>query len=337
MKFSLSKHHLKYKKPAGTSRGVLTYREVFLLKAKDSKNNEGIGECGIIPGLSIDDVPDYEQQLVSFVELLNTGKLPDPAFFNQFPSIAFAYECAMLDVKQGGKQVYFDTPYTQRKAGIPINGLVWMGDLEAMWQEAQEKIKAGFECIKLKIGFHEFDAECRLLEKIRKFKPASQLELRVDANGAYPPDDALKVLKELKRFELHSIEQPIKAGQWEAMEELCSKSPVSIALDEELIGIDAATRGKTLLKTIKPHWLVLKPGLLGGLSAADKWIKLAQEHKTGWWATSALESNIGLDAIAQWVSKYESANYQGLGTGQLYEKNFKPETEIVKGVLWRRG
>jgi o-succinylbenzoate synthase len=335
MKFSLSKHNLKYKKPVGTSRGVLTHREVFLLEAIDNKGNKGLGECGIIPGLSIDDVHDYEQQLVNFVELLNTGKLPDPHFLKKFPSIAFAYECAMLNVQQGGKQVYYDTPYTQRKAGIPINGLVWMEDLEEMWQEAQDKIKAGFECIKLKIGFHEFDAECRLLEKIRKFKPASRLELRVDANGAYAPDDALKILKELKRFELHSIEQPIKAGQWEAMGEICAKSPVPVALDEELIGLDPESSGNDLIKKIKPQWLVLKPGLLGGFGVAEKWIKLAQNHQTGWWATSALESNVGLDAIAQWVSTFDSKMYQGLGTGQLYEQNFKPETEIVKGVLWR--
>lgn len=335
MKFSLTKHSLKYKKPAGTSRGVLTHREVFLLQATDKKGNKGLGECGIIPGLSVDDVPNYEQQLVNFVELLNTGKQPEPHFLKKFPSIAFAYECAMLDVKQGGIQQFFDTPYTQRKAGIPINGLVWMGDLEEMWQEVQDKIKAGFECIKLKIGFHEFDAECRLLEKIRKFKSASRLELRVDANGAYAPDDALKLLKELKRFDLHSLEQPIKAGIWETMEEICAKSPLPIALDEELIGVDVETQGNTLIKKIKPQWLVLKPSLLGGLGVAENWIKLAHNHKTGWWATSALESNVGLDAIAQWVSTFDSKMYQGLGTGQLYEKNFKPETEIVKGVLWR--
>ncbi len=243
-------------------------------------------------------------------------------------------ETAVNDLQNGGRHIVFENDFSAKGKGIPINGLVWMNDTATMLEEARQKIEQGFTCIKFKVGALDFDAECRMIEAVRKVYNAFKLEIRLDANGAFHPDNALDQLRDLSRFDLHSIEQPIKAGQWELMEELCAKSPLKIALDEELIGLDVYTRGATLLKTIKPAYLIFKPSLLGGFSHTRAWIDLCHKHDTGWWITSALESNIGLNAIAQFTANYHVQMPQGLGTGQLYINNFSSPLVIHKAHLW---
>jgi O-succinylbenzoate synthase len=333
---SISKHVLKFKRPATTSRGAYKERTIYLLTIHNSINPDvmGIGECAPLKGLSIDDRPDYEAELNRLVKQINKNKADDFSF-TEFPSVKFGLETALLDLKNGGRRIIYQNFYAIGRQGIPINGLIWMDDIEAMKEEALKQIAKGYECIKLKIGAHDFEDECNLLAFIREQKGGDKLILRVDANGGFKNDDALYQLKELKRFYLHSIEQPIKKGQLEQMAELCAKSPVPIALDEELIGIYHETDMDKMLSVVKPHFLVLKPNLLGGFVQTDLWIKQAQKHNAGWWITSALESNIGLNAIAQYAAGFQSALHSGLGTGQLYVSNFVPYTRVDKGYLWR--
>ncbi|MBC7425854.1 MAG: o-succinylbenzoate synthase [Bacteroidia bacterium] len=337
LKALIEKHTLVYKKPATTSRGSLNERNLWLLKVWNSERPQiiGIGECAVLPGLSVDDVPDYEDKLNLLVESINNGKKAEELDLDAFPSIMFGLETALLDLKIGGKRILFENFYSIGRQGIPINGLIWMASKEEMLNEIKLKIAANFKCIKIKIGSLDFDEECRLLESIRKENPVQKLELRVDANGAFDSLDALRKLKELKTFDLHSIEQPIKAGHQEMMQEICAKSPVPVALDEELIGKRPDVEADKLLKFIMPAFIIIKPGLVGGFTKSDKWVKAAQKQKIGWWATSALESNIGLNAIAQWVAGYNPIIPQGLGTGHLYTKNFKPYTRIENGFLWK--
>lgn len=333
---SISKHTLHFKRPATTSRGLYTDRTIYLLSIHNALNPEitGIGECAPLAGLSIDDRNDYEAKLKLLVKQINLNKADDFPF-NEFPSIKFGLETALLDLKNGGRRIVFQNFYAIGRQGIPINGLIWMDDLESMKAEAVEKIARGFECIKLKIGALKFDKELELLAFIRAQKGGDKLILRVDANGAFKPADAIHKLNELKAFNLHSIEQPIRQGQPEAMAELCAISPVPVALDEELIGIHDESDMQQLLQTIKPQYIVLKPNLIGGFVQTDLWIKTAEKYKTRWWITSALESNIGLNAIAQYAAGFQSALHSGLGTGQLYTNNFTPFTRIDKGFLWR--
>ena len=333
---SISKHTLEFKKPATTSRGIYTERHIYLLNIHNAINPNvvGVGECAPLKGLSIDDRPDYESELRKLVKQINENKADD-FNFNEFPSIKFGLETALLDLKNGGRKIIFQNLYAIGRMGIPINGLIWMDNIEAMKEEVIEKIAKGFECIKLKIGALDFEKELRLLAFIREQKGGDKLILRVDANGAFKAKDALEKLNELKQFNLHSIEQPIKKGQWDLMKELCAKSPVPIALDEELIGVHEESEMERMIQTISPQYIVIKPNLIGGFVQSDLWIKMAEKYNKGWWITSALESNIGLNAIAQYAANSGSKIHSGLGTGQLYMGNFTPFTHIKEGYLWR--
>jgi o-succinylbenzoate synthase len=333
---SIRKHSLKFKKPATTSRGNYKERTIYLLSIHNALNPTvvGVGECAPLSGLSIDDRKDYESKLEELVKQINKNKADDFPF-HEFPSIKFGLETALLDLKNGGRKIVFQNFYAIGRQGIPINGLVWMDGLEEMKEEVLEKIEKGFDCIKIKIGALKFEKELELLAFVRGQKGGDKLILRVDANGAFKLNEAMEKLEALKPFNLHSIEQPIKAGQIEAMAELCKNSPIPIALDEELIGIHKEEDMLKLLETIKPQYIVLKPNLVGGFVQTDLWIKTAEKLNIGWWITSALESNIGLNAIAQYAAGFPKAIHSGLGTGQLYVDNFMPYTRIDNGFLWR--
>jgi o-succinylbenzoate synthase len=329
------KYILQFKHPSGTSRGILTEKVswfIFLISQQKSEIT-GIGECAPLKGLSIDDRADFENKLAEVCINPNNFLYNNEAL-KDFPSIRFGLEMALLDLKQGGKKVLFPSTFIEGKDSISINGLVWMGSIESMLAQYSEKIGAGFSCIKLKIGSINFEDEMKLIESIRKEYSSDQVEIRVDANGAFKPQEAVEKLKRLSIFNIHSIEQPIGTNQWDNMAELCLKSPIPIALDEELIGIFDAGQKKKMLETINPQFIILKPTLLGGFKASQEWIALAEEMGIGWWVTSVLESNIGLNAIAQWTYTLGNKMPQGLGTGQLYLNNFACPLNIDKGKLF---
>ena len=317
---TFKKYTLTFKNPAGTSRGVLYDKECFILYIQDENGRTGRGECNLFRGLSPDDVPDYEEQLVWLCTHIN---LPAEDIFGKlkkFPSILFGYEQAVANLMHGGS-VYFPSNFTEGKDNIRINGLIWMGTVDYMRTQIQRKISDGFDCIKLNIGT-DWPAEFQILSELRKDFPASALEIRVDANGAFSADEAPKILDQLASLQIHSIEQPIKAGQSAAMARLCHNTPVPVALDEELIGVHDEETKHELLDFIRPQYIILKPALVGGFRGADSWIAAAENLQIGWWITSALESNIGLNALAQYTYRKHSAMPQGLGTGALYVENF---------------
>jgi o-succinylbenzoate synthase len=334
--YHIKEYHLPYIKAATTSRGSLNNRRVWLIDVyhKHQLFQKGTGECGIIPGLSPEDHEDFEADLYKVIEQLNNGLGHDEVFLERYPALRFALETALIDLKNGGKQLLFDSAYCRGEAGIPINGLVWMGDIEEMEKEAIHKIQSGFDCIKLKIGAKDFDKECALIHSIRKRYDAGSLMIRLDANEAFHVSDALYQIKQLASLGIHSIEQPIPRRMWDHMHDICTSSPIPIALDEELIGLNPYERGAELIEHLQPQYLILKPSFTGGLKRCDQWIQLCEKHRIGWWATSALESNVGLNAIAQWVSTKQNHLHQGLGTGQLYRHNFQPVTSISDGHLW---
>lgn len=334
MQLSYEKHTLEFKKPAVTSRGSYNSKVSWIVKLSEG-NITGIGEASPLPDLSTDGQADLESVLKGCQELMEEGgDLQETLFLiSQYPSLLFALECAWLDLQNGGNKILFQTAFTKSETGIPINGLVWMSDIDEMYVQAKQKLEDGFRCIKFKVGAHDHDAECRLLEKLRKEYSAFKLEIRLDANGAYAPDLAPSILKDWARFEIHSIEQPIKAGNWDLMAEVVAKSAVKIALDEELIGVQKSDFSK-LLNTIKPAYLILKPTLLGGFKICDAWIENSHKNSVGWWATSALESNVGLGHIAQWVSTKNTQMAQGLGTGALFTNNFNSQVYLNKDVMW---
>ncbi len=326
------KYILNFKRPSGTSRGVLAEKETWFLKLK--KNDKiGFGECGILRGLSIDDRTDYEEKIQWLCENINRDKEELLAELKEFPSLQFGLEMALQSLQAENPFVHFPSDFTNGEKKIPINGLIWMGEKPFMKQQIDQKLTEGFSCIKLKIGAIEFDKELELLQFIRKEYPADQIELRVDANGAFSPKEALVKLKALSKFELHSIEQPIKQGQFEEMKKLCASTPLPIALDEELIGVFEKENKRKLLEKISPQYIILKPSLVGGFQGTQEWIDLAEELKIGWWITSALESNIGLNAIAQWTAILNTTMPQGLGTGSLYTNNIKSPSEVVGETL----
>ncbi len=320
MKAAYTRYDLQFSFPAGTSRGVLTSKETYFIKLWYEENPYiyGIGECAIFRGLSADDCPDYEDKLKEVCE--NIDKL-DSIDLTGWSSIRFGIETALLDLRHGGMRCICPTAFYEGRQSITINGLVWMGDKDTMQQRVEEKLQAGFHCIKLKIGAIDFEAELSLLASVRERFSREEIELRVDANGAFTPENVRQRLDALARYDLHSIEQPLRQGQWDFMSRLCEDTPIPIALDEELIGIDIPEEKIHLLNAIKPQYIVLKPALVGGLSGASAWIEVAAERNIGWWITSALESNIGLNAIAQWASCMPLSMPQGLGTGQLYINN----------------
>jgi o-succinylbenzoate synthase len=345
MQFSYIKRTLQFRFEAGTSRGVLKTRDVYWIKVVDQSfpEVEGWGEAAPLVKLSIDDRPDFEQVLSQILNGLGqqTWSRVQEEILNQvsdripsdFPSIRFGVETALLDLVNGGQKKIFTTPFVENERAIPINGLIWMGDRDFMFQQIEQKLQEGFDCIKMKIGAIDFEQELSLLRYIRDRFSADQVTLRVDANGAFSPGEAMKKLEKLAEFNLHSIEQPIAAGQWQDMHRLCASTPLPIALDEELIG---ETDKERLLDTIQPQYLIFKPSLIGGILETQKWIRLAEERNIGWWMTSALESNIGLNAIAQLTDTFAPEMPQGLGTGKLFYNNLDSPLEISRGKIYYR-
>ena len=327
--------YLHIKKPAGTSRGVYTQRKSWFIHLSSTESPEriGIGECAPLPNLSCDDVPEYEEVLSNACQrFMETGSI-DIEGLRNYPSILFGLETALRQY-QANSTALWDTPYSRSEVGIPINGLIWMGSYKEMIEQVEAKIKAGFRCIKLKIGAIDFEEELNILRIIRQHFTAKEIELRVDANGAFSPFDAMDKLKHLAELDLHSIEQPIRAGQWEEMARLTSSTPLPIALDEELIGCNQPEKKAELLTAIQPEYIILKPSLHGGIQGGEEWIKEAEKRQIGWWITSALESNIGLNAIAQWCATFKNPLPQGLGTGALFTDNIDMPLEIRQDCLW---
>ncbi len=315
-------YQLKFKFEAGTSRGVLTERNSFfiLLIHTDFPHQIGVGEVSPLLGLSIDFEANIPLLLTQFTKNFTPETLKNPAL-KSFPALLFGLETAYLDWKNGGKRIIFENNFSKGIDKLWINGLIWMGNEASMQKQIEEKLEKNFRCLKLKIGALDFETELNIIKNIRKNFSAKEMILRVDANGAFEPENALEKLKKLAEFDLHSIEQPIKANQIEKMAELCQKSPLPIALDEELIGIMDKKDKENLLKTIQPPFIILKPTLLGGFEATKEWIDIAKNMKIDWWITSALESNIGLNAIAQFTANFQNPLPQGLGTGGLYHNN----------------
>jgi o-succinylbenzoate synthase len=326
---------LHFKQPAGTSRGVYNTRKVWYIEISSMENPsiKGIGECAPLPNLSCDDVPQYEEVLQQACSrVAREGNIPTESL-RDYPSILFGLETALRHYETGSLALW-DTPFSRGEAGIPINGLIWMGNFEEMYRQIEAKMEAGYRCIKLKIGAIDFDAELTLLKHIRSRFSVKDIELRVDANGAFSPAEAMHKLDALSKLDLHSIEQPIRAGQWEEMARLTARTPLPIALDEELIGHNTPEIKKELLSAIRPQYIILKPSLHGGICGSNEWIAEAEKQNIGWWVTSALESNIGLNAIAQWCATLHNALPQGLGTGQLFTDNIDLPLEIRKDCLW---
>ncbi|MDX5420974.1 MAG: o-succinylbenzoate synthase [Hymenobacteraceae bacterium] len=346
MKLNLSyyPHTLQFKFDARTSRGAISEHKVYYVKLwrDDEPEVTGVGECAPLAGLSIDYRPDLEQKLEELTRLfrrevidIQPGEpLPGRLQLQEWPALRFALETALLDLQHGGTRLICQNDFSQGKKGIPINGLIWMGDSAFMQQQIKQKLKEGYTCLKLKIGGLDFAKELEILQSIRETADAGQLTIRVDANGAFRAPEAYKKLERLARYDIHSIEQPIRQGQPQEMAELCAYTPVPIALDEELIGVQETEEKEALLDTIRPQYIILKPTLAGGLSASQEWIRLAEERSIGWWMTSALESNIGLNAISQFTAEYAIGMPQGLGTGQLYHNNIPSPLQIEQGQLW---
>ncbi len=341
MRADVEERVLHFKQPAGTSRGVYTTRRIWLVTLTDG-DRRGVGECAPLPALSCDDLPDYGDLLRAkcsdFAAALEAGDQAVGTFFEtlrDYPSMLFGLETALLNLRHGDR--LFGTAFSRGETGIPINGLVWMGTYEEMSERMEQKLAQGFRCVKLKIGAIDFDSELELLARIRRRFSRHDVELRVDANGAFSWEEALHRLEQLSQYGLHSIEQPIKAGQWSRMAQLCRESPLPIALDEELIGVNAPEQKRQLLDTIRPQYIVLKPSLHGGMRGCREWIAAAAQRGVGSWITSALESNIGLNAIAQFCSSVYGDDIsmpQGLGTGQLFTDNIDMGLEIKGDKLW---
>ncbi len=333
MKASCHQYFLDFKRPSGTSRGILTEKETWFIVLEEN-GKKGIGECGILRGLSADDRPDYAQKMQWTCENIHLGEQKLWEALIEFPSIQFGVEMAFQSLRSENPFVLFPSEFTKGQKSIAINGLVWMGDEAFMKTQIEEKIADGFHCIKLKIGAIDFQKELYLLRFIRHNFTADQIEIRVDANGAFDSNDALYKLNQLAGFEIHSIEQPIQKRQPDSMSELCKNTPIPIALDEELIGVFSYVEKEQLLQKIQPQYIILKPSFVGGFRGTQEWISLAEKYNIGWWITSALESNIGLNAIAQWTFLKQNEMPQGLGTGSLYTNNFDCPLKVQNGQLW---
>ena len=364
-KIEISERTLHFKQPAGTSRGVYTTRHSYYLTltSDEMPEVEGVGECATLPDLSCDAKPEYEMTLRQVCQMVEQmGRIPYD-MIRAYPSITFGLETAFASffdaakkklgtmnlsegktsveiLKEAGISVpmgmenlvdLFDSPFGRGEEGITINGLVWMGTYEEMLARLEEKLQAGFHCVKLKIGAIDFFKELDLIKRIRDVYTKEQVELRVDANGGFLPENAMSQLEALAKYDIHSIEQPIKQHQWPKMAQLCRETPLPIALDEELIGVNVRSMKQALLDTIRPQYIILKPSLHGGIYGCNEWIELANQRGIGSWITSALESNIGLNAIAHYAAKIYGPNVQmpqGLGTGQLFTDNIPMPLEI---------
>lgn len=338
-------HQLKFRFDAGTSRGVLRTKNTYFIRVTSTAfpGIAGNGEAGPLPGLSVDDTGDFMGQLTSVLNKIEQADIPihetsildflATIIPDGLPSVRFALETALLDLINSGEKRILANHFFDRQQPIPINGLIWMGEKDFMLKQIREKLEGGFNCIKIKIGAIDFKQECDLLRFIRTKYGQEDVSLRVDANGAFKSEEALPKLELLSKYALHSIEQPIKQGNIDKMAVLCRNTPVPIALDEELIGVNGIANQANLLDAISPQYIILKPTLLGGISATQQWIKIASERNIGWWMTSALESNIGLNAIAQLASTFNPGLPQGLGTGQLYHNNITSPLKIVNGNI----
>ena len=322
MKAAYAPYRLIFKAPAGTSRGILLHKDTYFLKVWDESNPEvyGLGECALFKGLSREDTPLYESKLREMCQNIGLGKSTD---LSEYSSLQFGLETALCDLSNGGRRVVVDTPFVHGETTIPINGLVWMGSFDEMSARIEEKLSAGFSTIKLKIGAIDFESELELIRQLRGRFSSETLTIRVDANGGFSPEEALPKLNRLAAYGIHSCEQPIKPNQWAEMRKICAESPIHIALDEELIGITDPMQMFMLLHEIAPQYLIIKPSLMGGFAGAQEWLKMAKMTNTGAWFTSALESNVGLNAIAQVVAKFNPLIPQGLGTGALYTNNIE--------------
>ncbi len=332
MRANYYKHILEFKRPSGTSRGVLKVKETWFIVIEHG-HKRGIGECGILRGLSIDDTPEYEEKLKWACQNIHLGKEALYDALREFPSIQFGVEQAFLSLHSQNPFELFPSDFTQGKQSIPINGLVWMGEKEFMKKQITEKIALGFDCIKLKIGAIDFEEELDLLGYIRSQFSADTIEIRVDANGAFSPANALQKLESLAKFDLHSIEQPIRQGQFDEMRSLCQKTPLPIALDEELIGVFDLNQKSELITHIKPQYIIIKPSLVGGFKGTTDWLSVLDNRSIGWWITSALESNVGLNAITQFTYTLNSSMPQGLGTGALYTNNIESPLQVNQGAI----
>lgn len=343
VKFKVFPHLLKFRFEAGTSRGSFTQKETWFIKANEvgERSLHGWGEASPLKGLSIDYSPDYGKKLRAVLDHIEGLEVPEKGLLDfiaantpvEMPSLRFGVETALLDLMNGGTHTIFTGPFSEGKQRIPINGLVWMGDKAFMQQQIDEKLKKGFNTIKMKVGAIDFDTELQLLEGLREAYTVEDLTLRVDANGAFTPEDVVEKLTALAALGIHSVEQPIKPGQRQLMYDLCHAELLPIALDEELIGINSHEEKKQLLEDTQPQYIILKPSLLGGIKACKEWIGIAESMKIGWWMTSMLESNIGLNAIAQFTALFNPELPQGLGTGQLYHNNIESPLIIKKGHL----
>ncbi|MBD1396307.1 o-succinylbenzoate synthase [Pontibacter sp. JH31] len=344
LQLSITPHLLQFKFDARTSRGAMATHRVYYLTLFDTANPgiAGVGECAPLPGLSLDATPDLEPKLKVLQEWINHSEVSADLLqdylvsdaLREWPALRFGLETALLDLKNGGRKRIYDNAFSRGKQGIPINGLVWMGNKAFMQEQIHQKLTQGYTCLKLKIGSLDFATELEILKQIREVASAVDLTIRVDANGAFSPEEAFRKLERLARYDIHSIEQPIRQGQLEQMQQLCAYTPIPIALDEELIGVQDAEQQVALLDFVKPQYIILKPTLVGGMQASAAWIDLAETRKIGWWMTSALESNIGLNAISQFTANYPVSLPQGLGTGQLYHNNIESPLQIQAGTLW---
>ena len=346
LQLAVQKYTLRFKFAARTSRGAMQQHQVYYLQLHDDAQPEivGWGECAPLPGLSVEYGSGYEAWLQQFCRQFNRLKLTQtdlniPELVSKFnlqdwPSVRFGLETAVLDWQRGGRRHLFTNDFSEYRAGIPINGLIWMGDAAFMQEQIEQKLRAGYSCLKLKIGGLDFASELAILGQIRSVASADYLTIRLDANGAFAPADALAKLEQLAAYNIHSIEQPIKPRQYAKMAHLCAQSPIAIALDEELIGVNGWQQKTALLTQLKPAYIILKPTLVGGFAATREWIDIAEAQGIAWWLTSALESNIGLNAISQFAAEYTLTTEQGLGTGQLYHNNIPSPLQIEKGKLF---
>lgn len=340
-KITITSKLLHFLQPAGTSRGVYNTRLSFYLKLTSDEQPDvvGVGECATLPDLSCDAMPpnEYERKLRTFCDEYERTGVIDYEAMRAYPSMLFGLETAVAQFNAKGSLNFFNTPFGRGEEGIPINGLVWMGTFEEMFERLEAKLKAGFRCIKIKIGAIDFDRELQLIRHIRSTFSRNNVELRVDANGGFTPKEALSRMEALVQYDIHSIEQPIKQHQWTEMARLCAATPLPIGLDEELIGVNERQKKIELLDTIRPQYIVLKPSLHGGMAGTEEWIQLARERNIDSWITSALESNVGLNAIAQLTASIYGTNIrhaQGLGTGQLFADNIEMPLKVVGDKLW---
>lgn len=332
MKAFYQKHILQFKKPSGTSRGILTKKETYFLILK-KEDKVGVGECGILRSLSYDDCLDYELKIKWLCENINQDIDFLYSELWEFPSIRFGLEQALLSIQSEHPFLLFPSDFTSGEQAITINGLIWMGNAVSLKKQIYQKLQEGFRCLKMKIGALSFDVEYSILKEIRNLFSANEIELRVDANGAFHPSRVMTYLDQLSKLDIHSIEQPIRAGQWDFMSKLCKDTPIPIALDEELIGIFHQRDKQQILDFIKPQYIIIKPSLLGGYKDSEQWIHIAEQRGISWWITSALESNVGLNAISQWTYMLKNSMPQGLGTGSLYTNNINSPLSVSEGGL----